>query len=1114
MDVDSEDATQRPRYAGPNDNPDMFELIGNGRAGGEGITWQGRYKGALSSPVTHAVKMLNQPQSAGLPWPSADDRRRWLDLRHVIQGMENPHLVHLHDVFFGPPPHAENTQGWEGDGRKYTTPYFVMEWIAGPSLDEHIINGAPALPPRLGYIRDLAEAIDSLHSITSTSGNPILHRDIKPGNCLLHPQRGLVLVDLGTLRRVDDGYDPLGPHTLNYTAPEVLRDPRNPRSFASDRYALGAVAYFCLVEDDPPAASDLLARRAMLAELTAAGRRLRAPAPEALADHIMEMLHPSPRRRPHTCVRWAEQAVILATSGAADWKVRRRRRRSIRAVIGGLVAIGTAAVAAGLSLRRPPSVDALTLLEIIGLLIVLSACALVILQFTRRRAEPRQGVAEIADLLAAAVLRQWATEARIRRLNDPYPLPVSWDAAPHQDALWERLRAAVSSWPAPFRPESAQRASRARDLAGRGEDLAQRLLDLVPSRRILLLGDAGAGKSILMVRLTLSLLNSRRPGGPVPVLIPLSSWNPEEQELRSWLRDRLSIDYPTLVEAGSGGVHANSGFDALLDTHKMILLLDGLDEIQPAALRSAAVQRINRELEPGHVFLVTCRTEDCPSAPPGESLILYTPSVVLNDLDAATVRGYLCADAGGAAAEERWERVFQARPDTAIAAVLRTPLMVSLMRAIYSPRADRQAAVLPDPEELCDTSKFPDQTAIEDHLLDGLIPAMYGNERRTRERAERWLRFLARHLDRAGASDLEWWELRRAVPRYLTGATCGLVTGSVAGAAAVLGGNHIGTGIGAGLSVGLLTVLILRRFTELTGNLANAFAAGAAGGLLGALCAGLVLNVVFRLNVPPTIGLIGGIEAGLALAPIGRTRGGAIGGFLGGVAAAVCAGRGSGLPAGIVDGFAVAVTVGCTVEINGLRTPARGVRGMRWSPVGLLAGGGVAMAIGLTLAVGLKVGYLPSLITALATGLATGIVAGLESSPNDLTRIRDPWTSFVLDLTTFWTTGLSAALALGLMAGLGINPIVGLGAAFGYGMAVAFMQAATGPFTLARLWLVCTRQLPWRFFSFLADAHQHRSVLRQVGSAYQFRHMNLQRRLAHTDAEDHAQDRQASTGTV
>ena len=595
MDGDTEDAAQRPMYVGPNDDPDRFELLGIGRAGGEGITWQGRYEGTLSRPMTRAVKMLNQPKTAGLPWPSLDDRRRWLDMQHVMQGLDNSHLVHLHDVFFGPFPHAKNTLGREGDGREYTTPYFVMEWIAGPSLDEHIRTGTPDLPTRLGYIRDLAEAIDSLHSITRTSGNPMLHRDIKPGNCLLHPERGLVLVDLGSLRRVDDGYDPLGPHTLHYTAPEVRRDPRNPRSPASDRYALGAVAYFCLVEDDPPATSDLLARRTMRTEVTAAARRLKAPAPEELADQILEMLHPSPRRRPHSCVRWADQAMTLATSGAADRLVRRRRRRrGIRVAAGGLVAAGTVAVAAGLGLRSPSSVTALTLLEIIGLLIVLSACALVVFQFARR-ADPRRSVADIADLLAAAALRQWATEARIRRLNDPYPLPVSWEAVPGQDAAWERLRAAVQDWPASSRPEPAQWAIRAEDLAGRGEDLAQRLLDQIPSRRILLLGGAGAGKSILMVRLTLSLLRGRRPGDPVPVLVPLSSWNPKEQELRSWLRDRLSIDYPTLVESGSGGTHADSGFDALLDTRKMILLLDGLDEIQPAALRSAAVERINQE---------------------------------------------------------------------------------------------------------------------------------------------------------------------------------------------------------------------------------------------------------------------------------------------------------------------------------------------------------------------------------------------------------------------------------------------------------------------------------------------------------------------------------------
>ena len=614
MDSDAESSAKQLRYAGPDDDPDRFELMGSGRAGGEGITWQGRYsryKRELSFPVTHAVKMLNPPDSAGVLWPSPDDRRRWLDMRHVVQMLENPHLVQLHDVFLGPPPHAANTRGGEGDGREYTTPYFVMEWIAGPSLDEHIRSGTPDLLKRLGYIRDLAEAIDSLHSTTRTSGNPMLHRDIKPGNCLIHPKRGLVLIDLGTLRRIDDGYDPLGPHTLHYTAPEVLRDPRNPRDPASDCYALGAVAYFCFVGDDPPASSELLARRQMRDDLTAAGQRLGAPAPEALADHILEMLHPTPRRRQHSCVRWADQALTLATSGAADPLVRRRRRRRGIRVAGGLVAVaGTAVVAVGLSLRRSPPAGALTLLEIIGLLVVLSACALVVLQFARRRADPQRSVSEIADLLAAAVLRQWATEARFRRLNDPYPLPVSWNAGPDQDASWQRLRNAVSRWPASSRPEPVKWASKAEDLAGCGEDLAQRLLERVPSRRILLLGDAGAGKSILMVQLTLSLLNSRRPGDPVPVLIPLSSWNPK-QELRAWLRDRLSIDYPTLVEPGSGGAHADSGFDALLGTHKMILLLDGLDEIQPAALRSAAVERINQELEPGDVFLVTCRTGGC-----------------------------------------------------------------------------------------------------------------------------------------------------------------------------------------------------------------------------------------------------------------------------------------------------------------------------------------------------------------------------------------------------------------------------------------------------------------------------------------------------------------------
>jgi hypothetical protein len=38
-------------------------------------------------------------------------------------------------------------------------------------------------------------------------------------------------------------------------------------------------------------------------------------------------------------------------------------------------------------------------------------------------------MAQVADQLATGVRAQWEAEAGMRRLNEPYPLPVSWTAA-------------------------------------------------------------------------------------------------------------------------------------------------------------------------------------------------------------------------------------------------------------------------------------------------------------------------------------------------------------------------------------------------------------------------------------------------------------------------------------------------------------------------------------------------------------------------------------------------------------------------------------------------------------------------------------------------------------
>ena len=133
------------------------------------------------------------------------------------------------------------------------------------------------------------------------------------------------------------------------------------------------------------------------------------------------------------------------------------------------------------------------------------------------------------------------------------------------------------------------------------------------------------------------------------------------------------------------------------------------------------------------------------------------------------VRGYLCDDAAGPIARARWDPVFAVLGTGAPAGhALSTPLMVGLARAIYNPRPGELAGTLRDPAELCNPA-LTDRTAVESLLFDAFIPAAYRDDPAGRwkaQDAEKWLAFLARHLERRIVSpDLAWWQLRRAIPR-------------------------------------------------------------------------------------------------------------------------------------------------------------------------------------------------------------------------------------------------------------------------------------------------------------------------------------------------------------
>ncbi|GAA1869552.1 NACHT domain-containing protein [Asanoa iriomotensis] len=504
----------------------------------------------------------------------------------------------------------------------------------------------------------------------------------------------------------------------------------------------------------------------------------------------------------------------------------------------------------------------------IALLVVFGAASVVVDARERTLERPVGTLQEVLDLatidLSAAVADQWRAEGiRLQLYPAARRLPISWTSTPSDGfSSWARVLEVGGHAASRHRPDPAHWALSYTGLRGSGPDLARIWLRRVPSRRLVVLGEVGSGKTELLITLINQIFDEREPesGQLVPVLLPASSWDPSATDFASWVAEWLATSYSFLSVPAPGSSRRTLA-RALLDEGRVAIIVDGLDEL-PAALAAKAVERLSSELRPGQYLLVSSR-HDPYFAAVADGPLDGAVGVVLDAQDPEQVLDYLARRSDGNT--QRWDPVAAAvRQREAIADVLRTPLMVMLVDAIYNDQGR------PGPAELLAET---DAAAIEDRLLDGFLNLRYPDDDHQRwsvSDVRRWLGYLAAEsLVRPDSVNLAWWDLpvapasKRTRERLTYVVTPLLALTWTAVSAALMYSlllNDLNRGLTNAARIGLAAVAVYAALLYLSRNYRAALVA-----VLGAYIAG-IMSGSYDLAV------VAGLAAGLCWQPLRLVR--------------------------------------------------------------------------------------------------------------------------------------------------------------------------------------------------------------------------------------------------
>lgn len=181
---------------------------------------------------------------------------------------------------------------------------------------------------------------------------------------------------------------------------------------------------------------------------------------------------------------------------------------------------------------------------------------------------------------------------------------------------------------------------------------------------LLILGEPGAGKTTTLLELARALVARARKaaGEAVPVVLALSTWTGRHRALGDWLVEEVNLRYQVPKRLTQ----------AWLDAGRLVLLLDGLDEVRED-LRPACVAAINgfvRDHTPAGLA-VTCRVAEYGAL---KERLGLRAAICLQPLTPAQIDAYL-QRAGPGLANLRAAM----QSDQALGLLAQSPLMLSVM---------------------------------------------------------------------------------------------------------------------------------------------------------------------------------------------------------------------------------------------------------------------------------------------------------------------------------------------------------------------------------------------------------------------------------------------------